>query len=573
LCEEFAQITRNFWWGDELDRRKTHWKSWEKIIAPKYFGGLGFRDYRFFNQALLARQAWRLLVFPHSLCARLFKAKYFPNAELTDTAFIQNSSPGWQGICHGLELLKKGVIWRVQSGSKIRIWRDNWVPRGNLKASTKIGGGRYRWVSDLIDNSSMTWKEDLVRSMFPNYDAEEILRICLPHSAEEDYIALHFEKSGNFSVRSAYRLALLQNSENFCSGQQSDNPNGDRPIWDVIWKTKVPQKVKIFSWRLATDALAVQKNRCSRNMTTDPTCTICGREEEDGYHATMTCTKAAALRESMRKIWKLPPEEKLRNSGKEWTLNILNASSPDMRGKLMLVWWRAWHLRNNCSFGDGKVGINQSTDFLSNYWQVLSNIREEKQPEDRKGKSPMLEMKEIHEKPKKNKRKSSWKPPDTGWQCLSVDASFIKESNFASWGALARNHLGQIKWSAWGILSDCDNAETAEALACLEGIKQAVKLVDSSLIIESDCDALIKKANSAGRDRSHTSSVLADIHRLVTLLPNFIFRKVAREDNRPAHELARFSRVSCTGGVLQGSAPPCVLELTLVECNQNSTTD
>jgi hypothetical protein len=151
LCEEFAQITRDFWRGDELDRRKTHWKSWEKIIAPKYIGGLGFRDYRLFNQALLARQAWRLLTFPSSLCARLLKSKYYPNGELTDTAFIKNPSPGWQGICHGLELLKKGVIWRVQSGTKIRIWRDNWIPRGNLKALTKIGGGRQRWVSDLIE--------------------------------------------------------------------------------------------------------------------------------------------------------------------------------------------------------------------------------------------------------------------------------------------------------------------------------------------------------------------------------------------------------------------------------------
>jgi hypothetical protein len=92
---------------------------------------------------------------------------------LTDTTFIQNASPGWQGVCRGLDLLKKGVIWRVQNRSKIRIWRDNWIPRGNLKASNKIGKGRYRWVSDLIDTSTRTWKEDLVRSLFPSYGAEK----------------------------------------------------------------------------------------------------------------------------------------------------------------------------------------------------------------------------------------------------------------------------------------------------------------------------------------------------------------------------------------------------------------
>jgi hypothetical protein len=51
-------------------------------------------------------------------------------------------------------------------------------------------------------------------------------------------------------------------------------PEGDRRIWDAIWKTKVPQKVKIFNWRLATEALAAKKNRCSRNMTTEATCTM-----------------------------------------------------------------------------------------------------------------------------------------------------------------------------------------------------------------------------------------------------------------------------------------------------------
>jgi hypothetical protein len=49
LCDELAQITRNFWWGNETDRKKTHWKAWEKIAVPKLFGGVGFKDPRSFN--------------------------------------------------------------------------------------------------------------------------------------------------------------------------------------------------------------------------------------------------------------------------------------------------------------------------------------------------------------------------------------------------------------------------------------------------------------------------------------------------------------------------------------------
>jgi hypothetical protein len=102
-----------------------HWFSWDKLVQPKSQGGVGFRDLRIFNQALLARQAWRLLKFPNSLCARLLKAKYYPSGNLLDTAFIQQQSQSWQRVLHGLELLKKGIIWRIGDGSKVRIFCDN----------------------------------------------------------------------------------------------------------------------------------------------------------------------------------------------------------------------------------------------------------------------------------------------------------------------------------------------------------------------------------------------------------------------------------------------------------------
>ena len=95
--------------------------AWDKMTRPKGEGGMGFREFRIFNQALLAKQAWRLLVFPDSFCAKVMKAKYYPHGHLIDIVFPQPTSLTWQGIMHGLELSKRGIIWRVVDGTSINI--------------------------------------------------------------------------------------------------------------------------------------------------------------------------------------------------------------------------------------------------------------------------------------------------------------------------------------------------------------------------------------------------------------------------------------------------------------------
>ena len=37
-----------------------------------------------------SKQAWRLIEYLESLCARILKAKYYPSGDLIDTSFIQN---------------------------------------------------------------------------------------------------------------------------------------------------------------------------------------------------------------------------------------------------------------------------------------------------------------------------------------------------------------------------------------------------------------------------------------------------------------------------------------------------
>jgi hypothetical protein len=67
---------------------------------------MGFRDYEAFNQALLTKQARRLLTNPESLCARVLRARYYKNGTVLTANCPNGASYTWRSIMHGRDLLK-----------------------------------------------------------------------------------------------------------------------------------------------------------------------------------------------------------------------------------------------------------------------------------------------------------------------------------------------------------------------------------------------------------------------------------------------------------------------------------
>ncbi|PRQ57482.1 hypothetical protein RchiOBHm_Chr1g0348821 [Rosa chinensis] len=113
-------MVARFWWGNRGDSG-IHWLNWSRLGLPKSKGGMGFRDLQDFNQALLAKQGWRILTNPTALWVRVLKARYFP----MDTFFTarKGSSPSWlwSSMLHGRDLLKPNVVWQIGNGINIPV--------------------------------------------------------------------------------------------------------------------------------------------------------------------------------------------------------------------------------------------------------------------------------------------------------------------------------------------------------------------------------------------------------------------------------------------------------------------
>lgn len=297
VCDNLASAMASFWWSSVEHKRKIHWISWNKMCLPKESGDMGFKDLECLNQALLAKQAWRLIQYEDCLMAKVLKGKYYDDQHFIKASLGARLSYAWRSILHGRELLIKGLKHSVGNGRSINVWSEPWMEDTEGICRTPYRRQRYfdanLRVSDVIDTQTRRWSNKAISDIFVQSDIE-LLTQNQPSVNEEDSWIWRHTRNGVYLVKTGYDLAYSLHNRDFLMDQTS-LPSLN-PLKEQIWSLKAPSKIKVFLWKALSGAIAVNDGLANRGMMCDDRCQTCGIDGESINHVLFSCSLA-------RKTW------------------------------------------------------------------------------------------------------------------------------------------------------------------------------------------------------------------------------------------------------------------------------
>lgn len=125
---------------------------------------------------------------------------------------------------------------------------------------------------------------DLIKEKFNLVTTNAILQINPSHN--EDKLFWKYEKSGNYSVKSGYRVAFVCLFVFFFSFSSWCVPGhfANKELWISVWEPKTPPKIKTLVWNLLHEGVLVTKKLKSKFNNVDERCAWCFFEAEFVFH-------------------------------------------------------------------------------------------------------------------------------------------------------------------------------------------------------------------------------------------------------------------------------------------------
>ncbi|GKV11786.1 hypothetical protein SLEP1_g23006 [Rubroshorea leprosula] len=334
------KIHKNFLWGGMGERKKIGWVKWERVCRKKECGGLGVKDLRKFNMALLGKWWGRLAKGEDGLWSKVMSSKYGENG---------GHWLDWDGFTEGFRI-------KVGEGKRVSFWWDEWCgesylankfPRlyilctGKDEECFQMGralNGTWRW--------NLTWRRTL--HQWEDETAKElqnmIEKVRISPGSADNWEWIH-SPDGEYSTATAYALLTNQRRE-----------EEEAEIYKRIWNPNIPSKVAAFNWKVLLDRIPTKLNLLKRGVIKEEEerkCVLCEEEKEDSSHLFLNCKIVKWLWRACANWWGI--EVGLQNECKK-TFQLFGAwtKKSHKREGWDCIWnaviWIVWMARNRKIF-------------------------------------------------------------------------------------------------------------------------------------------------------------------------------------------------------------------------------
>ncbi|KAG7589319.1 Reverse transcriptase domain [Arabidopsis suecica] len=468
-CANISSAMADFWWSSFEHSSKIHWISWERLCLPKHQGGMGFRDIALFNQALLAKQAWRIIQHPTSLFSRFIKSRYFAGCNFLQAAMGNRPSFGWRSILHGRDLLNRGLVKRVGNGESIRVWSEYWLDDGGMRApwiKNNLIDINLK-VSALIDFERKDWNIDILEDLF---FPEDIIKIKAnkPVVDVDDFMVWKHNKSGDYSAKSGYWLASQIAKEPLIRAA-TEQPSINF-LKEQVWKLQTEPKIKVFLWKLLSGALPVGDLLSRRGMRLDGRCQVCGLDGESICHVLFSCSLP-------RQVWALSsfpaPSGGFEISSvfaliHHFLINRDNLCWPkEIRKSFPWILWRIW--KNRCCFlFQGKTfspldTVEKIKEDVNGWFAAQVVDQELSQVSDPILSPSVSEVSETCVVP--------WSPPPEGWLKCNVGSSWSRRNLLAGGAWVVRDVTGEVLLHSRRAFSNIPTAQETSLISLVWAVE------------------------------------------------------------------------------------------------------
>lgn len=296
--------------------------------------------------------------------------------------------------------------------------------------------------------------------------------------ALEDTMIWDKSANGRFTVKTTYMV------------REEDGTIERDPIWRIVWKWKGMERIRMFLWTVAHNAIMTNEMRWRRRISDNKCCCDCVNEVENLTHSLRDCPKA-------RKIWEVfikVEERELFFSQNWYTWLVSNLSSRDRSGShgdwnmvFGIAMWYIW--KERCS---RTLGGNQGNW----YGTVLAIKRMVGDSEKVQG--------NVYGGMNGGKVFDyiGWKYPDEDWVKLNVDGCSKGNPGKVGAGGVIRDHMGSWIGGFARNIGTCSSV-TAELWAIYVGLQLTWEKGFRNVVLESNSKVVVRLLKAGGGGRNY----------------------------------------------------------------------